>query len=453
MAEQGVYTTTGTLGSHNEEVEGLHELFSTARIEEYLTSASAILRDWGAVDITEVISDPELVGKLEEELKLKLLEKRRLQAAIKDHLSQAATVAASPPAAPAQDGPPGIAHPGGRPHASLALDQNVIVRNTFVDVDQLCSPSQQQHLQRTQTAPPAHMRLSRQASVPESVQSTDDVGVSRGIPPGHCLDRLDRTITHDNFSYDSADSRTWLPPAASMAMQTPPLWPPPLIPPPPWFMSPQMYNDFVPDHGYPGQAYQHTDADGYSSSSGWKQASGLRQSSSSSTGANTKNAATTGDLPGIRRTTSEDGKTTQVWWAVSTKKLRSTDTSIVSPGFECVLSPELPAAVFKLIIYPKVSSEGRDGANFLQSKGRGCVKLVAADPVPESAPRVSFSLSIGPDGGTQFSRGPVVHNFSEQKVCGLPEEEEEWNFKAAFNQGNAIFMVNVQITPVIDSNG
>eukprot|EP00971_Amphidinium_carterae_P289783 5754185-Amphidinium_carterae.2 len=36
---------------------------------------------------------------------------------------------------------------------------------------------------------------------------------------------------------------------------------------------------------------------------------------------------------------------------------RSSDTSIVSPRFDCVLSPELPKAVFKLMIYPKARLE------------------------------------------------------------------------------------------------
>mmetsp|Transcript_45209 Transcript_45209/g.104804 ORF Transcript_45209/g.104804 Transcript_45209/m.104804 type:complete len:456 (-) Transcript_45209:12-1379(-) len=455
MAEQGA--ATSTLGNHNEEVEGLHELFSIAVIEGYLSTASAILREWGAVDITEVTSDKELVLRLEADLKLKPLEKQRLQNAIMkrkeryrcsyEFSSQSAVSSLPPPAAVvSQDGPPGITHPAGKPHATLALDENVVVRNTFLDVDQQLSPSQH-YLWRSKTTPPG------QASVPESAQSAEDAGVSRACPVApspHGSHNLDRTVTHDHFSYNPADRGTWCD-AHALAMAACPPIPPPWLPPPPplpfgWL--PQMYTDKFPDQSYTGPSYQQATSD-----SSWRQVSGGTKSAGAGTqnsagaGANTKNGA--GDIPVLNQRLSEDGKTTQVWWAVSTKKLRSSDTSIVSPRFDCVLSPELPKAVFKLMIYPKE----REGANFSQSKGRGIVKLVAADSVPELAPRVSFSLSIGPDGGTQFSRGPVVHNFSEQKVCGLPEEEEEWNFKAAVNPGTTIFMVNVQIEPVIEPSG
>ena len=35
--------------------------------------------------------------------------------------------------------------------------------------------------------------------------------------------------------------------------------------------------------------------------------------------------------------------------------------------------------------------------------------------------RQAWCLS-GPDGGLQYLRGPIIHDFSQQKVCGLPEE-------------------------------
>mmetsp|Transcript_68807 Transcript_68807/g.165158 ORF Transcript_68807/g.165158 Transcript_68807/m.165158 type:complete len:470 (+) Transcript_68807:68-1477(+) len=466
MAEPGVSSiTTSALASTaaNEEVEGLADLFNAARIEGYIPAAVGILCEWGAVDIAEVIGDADLVSKLEEELQLKLLEKRRLHAAIKERLSPLPSNgpgAAAAASAADHRPPPGIlTAPGSVASASaaaanrstgFALDpayaEGYVVRNTFLDTPQ--PPD----LQRTSTAPPQfHAALLRQASAAEDACASGDEASLAKAAPGLSLDR---TTTHDVFSYEKTDPRTWLQgPGSAVGPPPPPpypFWPPPM--PYPWY-NPQMYGD-LGDSSYGG--FGAADAVGSmisndapsrgsngapSNAASWNASGQVPERSSEG---RKNNAAV--DIPVIQRTVINDGKTTRVCWAVPERKLRSSDTSIVSPRFECVLSAELPAVLFKLIIYAKATSEGRDGASFNTSKGRGSVKLVLADSLPENAPKVSFFLSIGTDGDL---RGPMVHDFSQQKVCGLSEEDEEWNFKAAIDSGTKVFMVNVEISAAV----
>ena len=61
---------------------GLAELLDQARLGAYLPKARTTLLYWGALDVSEVTNDPQLVEELASELALKRCERGRLKKAI-----------------------------------------------------------------------------------------------------------------------------------------------------------------------------------------------------------------------------------------------------------------------------------------------------------------------------------------------------------------------------------
>merc|ERR1719191_333026 len=55
-------------------------------------------------------------------------------------------------------------------------------------------------------------------------------------------------------------------------------------------------------------------------------------------------------------------------WTVSATKLRSADKNAVSPPFELSFGGPYSSTKFKLMLFPKVSSEGKGGSSFRKSK-------------------------------------------------------------------------------------
>jgi len=287
-----------------EDIDGLAELFEQARLRQYFGAAEALLRDWGAVDVEEVVGDTDLLGQLEEHLQLKLLERRRLEAAVAGrptaagvagpvlprgtmpscreplrtapHSSSGSTGVEVHP--PARNPPPAGA--GGAIPAAHAPD-GTVVRNTFIEYKDAIV----RDLPRTSTAPPTACRRRASSglggSLTEEVDEEEEEFAGSVSPPGDSraprtpAALFDRTVTWDSYE-NEVDPTTTLPPDAQPGPPFPPpfgqappgsgaggglqlpavppmMWPMPAVPPVPpvgWIPGPGM------EFG-PGWSFQH----------------------------------------------------------------------------------------------------------------------------------------------------------------------------------------------------
>jgi hypothetical protein len=132
---------------------------------------------------------------------------------------------------------------------------------------------------------------------------------------------------------------------------------------------------------------------------------------------------------------------------VDARKLKGNDKQAVSPAFELSFGPEFPNVTFKMMIYPKVSSDAKGGASFKKGKGKGYVQLKCEAELSEAVAQVAVRIGCGADALTQPMRGPIRHNFSHSAVCGLPKDQEEWDFNTVVNPDSQTFLVLLEIVP------
>lgn len=135
----------------------------------------------------------------------------------------------------------------------------------------------------------------------------------------------------------------------------------------------------------------------------------------------------------------------RVNWTVSALKLKSADKNAVSPPFELSFGSEkYKNTKFKLMLFPKVNSEGRGGSSFKKSKGKGFIQLKCeADLHEEVCGTLRFRLFVS----NQAPRGPVTHDFSDSAVKGLPKDLEVWDLDKAVTNG--CFTVGAEIFPYV----
>mmetsp|Transcript_67371 Transcript_67371/g.161561 ORF Transcript_67371/g.161561 Transcript_67371/m.161561 type:complete len:386 (+) Transcript_67371:87-1244(+) len=141
----------------------------------------------------------------------------------------------------------------------------------------------------------------------------------------------------------------------------------------------------------------------------------------------------------------------RILWTVDARKLKNNDKQAVSPPFTVAFSdPSLTDITFKMMLYPKSNPlDQKGGCSFKKAKGKGFVQLKceAELDTASSAATLSFRIGVGAPGSpnAQPMRGPVMHNFSQSAVCGLPKEEEEWDFNEVVDPGSMTFVVNLAI--------
>jgi len=129
----------------------------------------------------------------------------------------------------------------------------------------------------------------------------------------------------------------------------------------------------------------------------------------------------------------------RVTWTVDAHKLRSNDTHATSPSFD--LAPRVKG---KLMLQPKAMGTKKGQAAFKKSKGCGSIELkFEAESSINSSP-MTFFLHIGSGGLEQPRRGPVTHSFDHGCVCGLPKEEDGWDFNAAVDRKSQTFTVHME---------
>jgi len=150
--------------------------------------------------------------------------------------------------------------------------------------------------------------------------------------------------------------------------------------------------------------------------------------------------------PSVLEQLSDASGYTLIHWAVDAKKFDSQDKQHVSPQFD-VRFPGHEVQTFQLVIYPTVVNDGRRGAGFKKAKGRGRIVLKCqSSELPPSFPHASFRLSIGKGAQRQPVRGPVAHDFCEQRCGGLPKRKEEWDFKSGVDTSRTV-TITMELAP------
>jgi hypothetical protein len=143
---------------------------------------------------------------------------------------------------------------------------------------------------------------------------------------------------------------------------------------------------------------------------------------------------------------------TIVHWTVDGKKLRSNDKTTVSPLFKLSDGqPNAPLLPFKMVVSPKVVSDGKGGASFRKAAGRGIIQLKCEAPRDglESYP-LKFYLSAwtgrSDDPRTLPVRGPVACDFAKSGICGLKKDNEVWDFLDVVDKTQT-FVICLEIVP------
>jgi len=149
----------------------------------------------------------------------------------------------------------------------------------------------------------------------------------------------------------------------------------------------------------------------------------------------------------LTRTFSNASCTHRIHWHVDARKLKGNDKQAVSPAFELYFGPDFPSVTFKMMIYPKVVSDTKGGASFKKAKGKGFVQLKCEAELSEAVATVAFRIGCGQGALTQAMRGAIRHNFSHSAVCGLPKDQEEWDFTTVVCPESQTFLVILEIVP------
>lgn len=151
------------------------------------------------------------------------------------------------------------------------------------------------------------------------------------------------------------------------------------------------------------------------------------------------------DQPVLQRAFSVASAIFRVNWTVAARKLKSKDQFAVSPTFELSFKT---SCEFKLVIHPTKTSDQKGGKSFLAAKGKGRVELKCETQLDSAAEAImTYRISVGAGDKRLPPRGPVKHNFAETSVSGLAAEEEEWDFSAVLEDGAQTFVVCLEVLP------
>lgn len=133
-------------------------------------------------------------------------------------------------------------------------------------------------------------------------------------------------------------------------------------------------------------------------------------------------------------------------WVVDARKLDGSDQQVVSPAILFRMSNGTQFR-FKMVLNPKKIVSGRRVSCFKKAMGRGYITLKCegdTDGGMGCAPvEVSFQLCVGSSAQTLLPpfRGTSSHDFAKRAVCGLPPEQEEWDFRSVVDGNSQTFVV------------
>eukprot|EP00929_Paragymnodinium_shiwhaense_P109088 TRINITY_DN75463_c0_g1_i1.p1 TRINITY_DN75463_c0_g1~~TRINITY_DN75463_c0_g1_i1.p1 ORF type:complete len:357 (+),score=94.52 TRINITY_DN75463_c0_g1_i1:117-1187(+) len=131
-------------------------------------------------------------------------------------------------------------------------------------------------------------------------------------------------------------------------------------------------------------------------------------------------------------------------WTIDAKKLRGNDRSVVSRPFE--LSMDGANVPFKIMLYAKAFSGdmgGRGGQSFKVARGQGSLQLKCEQDLGKARKgRVALRFSVG-KGTSSASERIMHHDFSQSASCS----SQDWDFSKAVEAKSQTFVVSVKIFP------
>jgi len=145
----------------------------------------------------------------------------------------------------------------------------------------------------------------------------------------------------------------------------------------------------------------------------------------------------------------EDSCCFNVCWVMDACKARGKDKQAVSPPLELPLAPEGRNVKFRLMVYPKpIARESQP--NFKSSRCKGFIQIKCeSDRNCQTVP-VRFTLAVGSKHNSQGCRGPVDHDFAINSICGLPKQQDEWDFFSATDLRSMTVPVFLALTRIED---
>jgi hypothetical protein len=146
----------------------------------------------------------------------------------------------------------------------------------------------------------------------------------------------------------------------------------------------------------------------------------------------------------LRRHYSTGSQTNRIYWTVDARKLKGNDKQAVSPPFDLSFGSQFPNVTFKMMLYPKVVNDAKGGASFKKARGKGFVQVKCEAELEQTMANVRFRIGIGREGNCGRAQS---HNFAQSAVCGLPKDQEEFDFNEAVDKDSQTFLVKLEIVP------
>lgn len=149
--------------------------------------------------------------------------------------------------------------------------------------------------------------------------------------------------------------------------------------------------------------------------------------------------------PVLERVYNKESQSEFIRWTFDARRLKSTDREAVSPQFNVSCGGGIDCQ-FKMVLKPKAIDTGRGGACFKKSRGKGYIILRCTSEVEAAVkPTLTFRLCIKSNRREEGFRGPVINNFGEKAMCGLPEGQDEWDFNKVVDKETNSFVVVLEL--------
>merc|ERR1712039_675755 len=130
----------------------------------------------------------------------------------------------------------------------------------------------------------------------------------------------------------------------------------------------------------------------------------------------------------------------RVSWPVDARKLRSSDTQVVSAAFE--LFTGVP---FKLFVKAAAKGEKRGQAGFKAAKGRGSVELKYIGASDPSVFPLTLRMYLKSFDGKVTPEVVTTHDFSTQMIYTTSLTEASWDLNSAVHPSSQTFTVCLEV--------
>jgi len=132
----------------------------------------------------------------------------------------------------------------------------------------------------------------------------------------------------------------------------------------------------------------------------------------------------------------------KVVWPMDARKVQGKDQQLVSPSFEL-----FPGFSFKLLVKPRPMGDRKGQASFKKSRGWSSVELKLMGGMA-LAPKLRFLISVG----GSSPRGPVDHDFSDNTMGGLVNDNCWFDFASAVEPNSSTILVSLEVLAVTSKN-